>query len=92
MDKFKTLLEMMIRLIGEAEMYSELVKRDDTLHDLYYTLSSAHLDMASKVKMTIASYLNKVQDSDEKSIITSTWMTMKDVLSNMCDKIKEKLM
>lgn len=88
MTHFKTMIERMLHLINEAQMYAGLYGKDEELKDIYYTLAMGHLDMANKVKVAIASYLNKEDHPDERTV----WMQMKDIFQRMCDTIKEELM
>ena len=93
MEDFKKLVKISMKLLNEADEYSDHYKEtdDSEMKALYYSLGNSHLDMYNKVRMAIASEVNELIKEKPNEHADVIWNFLKSTEDEFKDKIIKKM-
>lgn len=97
MDKIKKILKYEMKALKEADtyvdMYTECKEHEDTiLADAYHSMAQMHLDIYTKLKTAMASYMSRKRHTEEDALVTEAYAMCKAFLDDLYEDIRAELM
>ena len=96
MTHLKKYIKMSMHLLNEADMYADeyvsaKMAGNTSDADMYYALAQLHLDGYNKIRLPLASHINKMKRDDPKTMVEEMVLMIRDVEKELESSIQEKM-